>query len=248
NTKEAIDFFSEELRIFCQSLMDAFSVRITDDGLRKAIAFSNGKRQMLKNIYILKKDDLPIVSGEEVFSIILQSMMGGKGEQGLSEVLEEIRCRKKADKRPVRVMLIGTEIHDPGIFGAIEGKGEAIVVADTLCTGSRYIWEDVEEDGDPLRAIARHYLFGVNCPLKHPHDRAIAQVEEFIEQFNVEKAIFIWPEACDPMGWIVPFIKDTLDSRGIPSCWITIRGDGSNEDRLEVSREASKFLRGQLTW
>jgi len=243
DTAEALGFFIEELKGFQSSLEDTFGVKVTEEKLEAAIRLCNGDRALLRELYARKQEERPVISGTDVFSLILGNMIGAKGEQGLSQFLTDLSSREKPEQKPARVMVLSTELDDPGIFTAIENQG-AIVVADDLCTGSRYIWQDVELNRDPLEAIARRYLFGVNCTVKHPLEGGLSLVEELIETFSVEMAMFIWPQACDPMGWSVPTIKKMLEKKGISSCWVSVRGDGSEHDLSAAAKAAAEFLGG----
>jgi benzoyl-CoA reductase subunit C len=240
---EAIGFFVEELKSFMGSLEDAFGVKITEEKLEEAIKLCNEDRALLREIYAQKKDPKPVVSGEEVFSLILENMISAKGQQGLSTFLSDQKARARPSQKHARIMVLGTELDDPALFAAIESHG-ATVVADNLCTGSRYIWQDTEPVGDPLEAIAKRYLLGINCPIKHPMDRGLSLIEDMIVEYAVEKAIFIWPQGCDPMGWTVPFIKQMLEDRKIPSCWVQIRSDGSADDLSVVTKATAGLLGG----
>jgi hypothetical protein len=46
------------------------------------------------------------------------------------------------------------------------------------------------------------------------------------------------------MGWSVPFIKKMLEGRGIPSCWVTVRGDGSEDDFASVTKATAELIGG----
>jgi len=240
---EAMGFFVEELKAFKSSLEDAFGVKVTEDNLQAGIKLRNDERALLREIYLHKREAQPVVSGEEVFSLILGNMVGEKGEQEFSKFITLLKSREIPLEKRTRVMVLSTELDDPRVLAVIESQG-AIVVADDFCTASRYIWHDVDLLGDPLEAIAKRYLLGVNCPLKHPLDRSLTLVEEMIKEFGVEKAMFIWPQACDPMGWCVPFIKKMLNDREIPFCWVTLKGDGSDDDLFTVEKAAVELMGG----
>ncbi len=240
---EAIGFFVEELEAFRRSLENTFKVKITEEKLESAIKLCNEDRALLRAIYAHKRNPRPVVSGEEVFSLILDNMVSTKGGHGLSRFLANLKSREVPAQKRARVMVLSTELDDPRILAAIESQG-AVVVADNFCTGSRYIWQDVELVGDPLEAIARRYLHGINCPLKHPIDRDLSHVEEMIDEFGVEKAMFIWPQGCDPMGWTVPFIKKLLDKRAIPSCWVPVRSDGNPDDLSVLAKATAELIGG----
>jgi benzoyl-CoA reductase/2-hydroxyglutaryl-CoA dehydratase subunit BcrC/BadD/HgdB len=240
DTPEAAEFAVEELKAFVSSLESAFGVSITDDDLAASIHDGNEKRALLRRIYMLKSEPRPIVSGAEVFSLILESMTGGMGTEELCGVMDDLESREEPREDRTRVMVLGTDLDDPRIFAAIEDQG-AVVVADNLCTSGLHIWQDVEPEGDPLAAIAQRCLLGINCPLKHPLDLSLARVEEMVDRFRVEKAVFIWPQACDPMGWTVPFIRKMLEARGIEHCWVAVSGAGGEHDLSRV-KEAVRRL------
>lgn len=242
DTPEALGFLVEELKTFQKSLEETFGVKISNQDLKEGIRSCNEERALLRKLYMLKGGKRPVVSGEKVFSLILENMSGAIGSEGLSSLLAELGSEEGMPEHKAQVMVLGTDLDDPRIFGAIERQG-AVVVADNLCTGSRYIWQDVETQGDPLTAIAKRYLLGINCPLKHPLDLSLTVVLEMIDRFAVEKALFIWPHACDPMGWTVPALKKMLDQKGISHCWVQISGDAGDDD-LALVEEAAALLIG----
>jgi benzoyl-CoA reductase subunit C len=61
-------------------------------------------------------------------------------------------------------MVIDSEI-DAEFIRLIESRG-AQVVADDICTGSRYFWNDVVPAEDSLSAIAARYFDRPSCPLR----------------------------------------------------------------------------------
>ena len=60
-------------------------------------------------------------------------------------------------------MLVGSANNDVGLVRVMEGE-KAIVVADNLCFGSRFYTDQVDEDGDPVFALAKRYLSHNECP------------------------------------------------------------------------------------
>ena len=57
------------------------------------------------------------------------------------------------DKKMKRILLTGSVIDDTEFLKFLEEKGFQIV-ADDLCIGSRYFWNIIDEDKDPIKAIA----------------------------------------------------------------------------------------------
>jgi benzoyl-CoA reductase/2-hydroxyglutaryl-CoA dehydratase subunit BcrC/BadD/HgdB len=134
DTPEAAEFAVEELKAFVSSLESAFGVSITDDDLAASIHDGNQKRALLRRIYMLKSEPRPIVSGAEVFSLILESMTGGMGTEELSGLVADLESRENPREDRTRVMVLGTDLDDPRIFAAIEvgGHCQALPAGDQL--------------------------------------------------------------------------------------------------------------------
>lgn len=214
---QAQEFFVEELKNFSGSLESAFDARITKENLMASIKLHNRNRALLKEIYGLQMAEEPLVSGAEVFTAVMSSTVANKEEHNalLEGFLRELGEREDPAGAGPRLMLLGTELHDPEVVKAIEEAGARVVV-DELCTGTRLVWENVDENGDPLAAIARRYLTGVNCPIKRPAAGRMAHLGNMAEEFKVEGALVLHPRHCDPNEWDMPFILETLKQRDIP--------------------------------
>lgn len=214
---EAEALFVDELKSFSASLEKAFGAKITADSLRASIKLHNTSRALLKEIYSYKAAQDPVVSGSEVFAAIMSSTVTPKEEhnRSLEGFLKELKGRKKPAGAGPRVMLLGTEVHDPDVIKAIEEAGVR-VVADELCTGTRLIWENVREDQEPLAAIARRYLTGINCPVKRPADGRMAHIGKIVDEYKPQGALVLQPKHCDPNEWDIPFILQMFKEKNIP--------------------------------
>jgi benzoyl-CoA reductase subunit C len=245
STPQALDYYVEELKEFQRSLEKTFGRKITRRRLTAAIEMCNRSRALLREVYRFLQAPQPVLSGAEVFSLILSSMVYPKEEhnQLLSRALGGIKRRKQRVKQGRRVMVLGTDLHEPRLLQAIEEQG-AVVVADELCTGSRYIWEDVRLEGDPLEAIARRYLSGVNCPVKHPAEGRLSHIDRMLEEFRVERVLFLHPRHCDPVEWSEPLIKQRLSQRNIPWAAVEFAGISVEEDVRQVAKVAEELLGG----
>lgn len=244
NTSEAVKFYTEELKGFKKGLEGALGVKVTEESLVKAIELCNHSRSLLREIYQLKKSSPPVVSGAEVFSMVLSSTVYPKDEHNklLTRTLAGLK-RRKNRVGGKRLMVLGADLHYPGIIAAIEGQG-AVVVADELCTGSRYIWEDVKLGGDPWEAIARRYLGGINCPVKHPMEGRLSHIEKMLQEFAVEGVLLLDNDKCDPVEWAEPLIKQMLQKKNIPWSSVEIAGIAVKEDIPKVAEATRKLIGG----
>lgn len=221
DTLIAKEFFMQELKSFTSSLEKAFQVEITTNKISQGILLCNENRRLLRRLFELKKEDRSPVSGSDTFLAILSSTISSKKfhTEMVRECLSNIDGRAEGNSGKKRIMLMGTELHSDQIIAYIENNG-GFVAADELCTGTRYIWNDVDEEKEVFEALAERYLLGVNCPIKRPGTLRMNHIEKMLEEFKIDAVIHLHPKNCDPLSWEEPFIKKMLDQKGIPSLFL----------------------------
>jgi benzoyl-CoA reductase subunit C len=84
----------------------------------------------------------------------------------LREWIEDLEKEEiKSDQQP-RILISGSMLDNPDLIQEIEAWG-CRVVADDLCMGTRYFWDEVILEGDPMEALCRRYLGKVPCACIH---------------------------------------------------------------------------------
>jgi bzd-type benzoyl-CoA reductase N subunit len=217
-SETTLDYFNEEIQLFKEGLEGAFGVQITDEALWEAIRLYNRSRSLLTQLYELRKQDPPPILGSEVADVIRAGW--ALPRQQYNELLEELlvqverRDRSEFADRP-RMLLFGSELDDPKYYRAIEDEG-AIIVADLLCGGARYFWQDVKEDGDPLKAIAYRYLTRAPCNRMHPAEDRVGILQQTAQDFHVDGVIHQSIKFCDNYAGQFPIMKRGLEEIDIP--------------------------------
>ena len=221
NTEKAHDFFYDELVRFKESLEKTFGTPISDKSLRKAIKVYNENRTLLKKAYDLRRKDPPLISGVEALEIVLSSMLTPKDEHNklLNQLLREVSGRSDLPKSGVRLLVSGSVMDDAELLRIVEAVGGS-VVADDLCTGSRYFWDLVGSDAEPLRAITRRYLDKVPCPFMYPSEDRFKHVTDMAKRYDVEGAIIFVLKFCDTHMFDAPPLKEELESSGLPVLYL----------------------------
>ena len=115
-------------------------------------------------------------------------------------------------------MIIGSEVDDPEYIQVIEDQG-GLVVADSICFGSRTMWTDVDEnEKDPTQALARYYIQErPSCPrMNGDQPRRAEFVRQMIRDFDVEGVIGERLLFCD--FWCAEHYMNRLDFKedGVP--------------------------------
>jgi bzd-type benzoyl-CoA reductase N subunit len=165
--RDQIKWFTEEFQRLKDRIEKHFGAAITSEALRDAIRVTNETRSLQRELYELRKRDLPPVTGAEALAVMVAGTALPKVQYNelLRELLDELRERRIESSHRARLMVTGGILDDPEWVAAIESVG-GLVVTDGTCFGGRLMACDIDEDaGDPLEALARYYLVDrPSCP------------------------------------------------------------------------------------
>ncbi len=218
-TERAHMLYLDEVREMKKRVEEFAGVKITDDSLRDAISLFNRTRQLLKELYEMKKADNPPVTGAETLEIINAAfrMPKDKFNDLLERLLAEIKATGRQVTGSVRLMVNGSPINNPEFIKTIEDEG-AIVVVDELCMGTRYWWDQVDTTTycDPLEAISRRYLNNFPCARMVPCDERFKQVLELAREYRVEGVVSQIIRYCVPYAHDQPLLRERLEAIHIP--------------------------------
>jgi benzoyl-CoA reductase/2-hydroxyglutaryl-CoA dehydratase subunit BcrC/BadD/HgdB len=205
----AINWYTDELKLFAKALTEHFGVDLGTDALEKAIREHNAFNAILREIGKHRSGDNPVMTGTEYHRMVIAASASPK--KPLLPLLEKIRddLPRRATLEPyrARLLLAGGHLDDPGYIGIIESQG-GLVVADRLCTGSYPGLLPIPETGDPITVLAKHYLTKTSCPRmmesfteraedivtlarESRADGVVIQILKFCDTWGVEAAAFV---------------------------------------------------------
>lgn len=225
------DHLKAKLKQFQTSIEAHTGKQMDVDRLRAEIRLHNRQRELVGDLYRLKRHDPPLLSGSETIEIMiaLMCMPIEEGSQMLEAVIREVETRKDGPQpKSTRLMLWGSPLTETGLIEMIENT-DAHVVMDDICVGSRHFWPKVEITADPLDGIARRYLDGIKCPRTFRETTASFQADlearfgylsEYVEQWRVDGVILQSVRYCDTHGYEVPAIKSFFARMGIPTLYL----------------------------
>ncbi|MDP2660554.1 MAG: 2-hydroxyacyl-CoA dehydratase, partial [Dehalococcoidia bacterium] len=215
-------FYRGELEAFKTSLEEWIGKPITGADLERGIEIMNRNRQLMRQVYEYRKQPDPPVTGLEAMQMVVSSQMVDKEEhnRALEEFLAELPGRKLNRNVGTRLMLVGSEDDDTEFLKMVESVG-ATVVVDDHCTGTRYFWDDVVPNPDPLYAIAVRYVDRTPCPTKDwPERRRFPRILQLAKEYDARGAILIQQKFCDPHEADMPPLTAFLKENGIPTLFL----------------------------
>lgn len=245
----SIEFMKEILRLLVGSLEKLTGKKITDDAIAQAVKAHNENRQLMRDLYALRKADSPMISGVEMMKVLVAAMSLPVDESSamIKSVTEEVKQRQTPTGRKApRIMLIGDQIDDAAIIDAIEGTGARLVM-DDLSIGSKMYWNDVNLTPDPVQGIAERYLRKLKIPTTFVSDGDTYQenlearfghMKQYIKEFKVDGAILFIYKYCDPYGFDVPAMKSFIEAGGTPVLYLEDEYSTSTLARVKTRIEA----------
>jgi benzoyl-CoA reductase/2-hydroxyglutaryl-CoA dehydratase subunit BcrC/BadD/HgdB len=235
-----LKWYREEISNFKENLAHKFGVRCSDQDLREAIKLYNESRRLMEELYDLRKTEEVPISGAEVTKILLSAgiMPREKFNELLKEALDEIRRKPAITDYQARVMVGGSALDNPQLIEIIEGLG-GMVVTDSLCFGSRHFLNRVEEDGDPLEAIAKRYYFHNPCPrMMGEFNNRLQFTKELAKEANVDGIILQKIVFCDNHAVESTMLAEELEPLNIPVMVLEREHMISDVGRLKTRIEA----------
>jgi len=197
---------------------------IEEEALAASIRLYERHRAKMKLLYTLRRTHPSILSGREMFSVVMSSFLMRK-EDHLREIETLANVLKAetpvSDARP-NVLVAGSVCQVAGFIGAIEEAG-ALVADDDLCMGSRSYVLPPAPEGDPMDILTQLYMGRAPCPAFHKpgYDPA----ENLLDRVKYGKAdgvVFLLTKFCDPFGFDYPHIHKRLEEAGVPSVMIEV--------------------------
>jgi benzoyl-CoA reductase subunit C len=225
SSERAVKFLAAEYADLKNELERWTGRKISEDDLSRGIKIMNESRSAMRQLYETRKASNPPLSGLEAMYIAASEQMIDKAEHArlVREVLaNELPQRDPGLSGKTRLMLLGSEDDDSAFVKMVEACG-AVVVVDDHCTGSRYFWNNVEDGGEPLTAIARRYVTRPACPTKDwPARSRLAHVLNLAKDWNCAGAVILQQKFCDPHELDIPEQRRNLEANGIKTLFLEL--------------------------
>jgi len=220
NSSFALDYLEGEYRAVLEEIEEIAGRRVSEDDLRRSMAVFNLNRQLLAELYAIKRDEPWLIAADEAYALVAIGGLIQRDEHNelLERLLPQIRVREAHAQDKMRVVFEGGCCEQPPL-DLLQAISEfCYVVDDDLLIGLRWITEDVPLDGPPLRNLADAYLNSssyspVQHDLRKPKEEMLL---ERIRASDAEAAIISAAKMCEPgLDEQVAYSQE-LEKTGIP--------------------------------
>jgi benzoyl-CoA reductase subunit C len=208
----AVPYLTEELKAFKKAIEEWTGKKITEEDIKRGIEIMNKNRQLMQQVYELRKNSNPPLTGLEAMYMVVSSQMVDKREhnKALEELLQKLPSRTLKEPGE-RLMILGSEDDDTEFVAMVEDLGARFVI-DDHCTGTRYFNTLVNTNGDLLTSIAERYVKRTPCPSKDwPQRTRLDSITQLAKEYDVQGAIIMQMKFCDPHELDTVIVKETLE-------------------------------------
>jgi len=215
----SLKYYEEDLRLYQQAIENHFDLTISEAELWNQIQMEDRVREKLKTIYEMRERAEPAFTGAETLSLFLMATAAPAAvrEKLLDQAIAERKDHKIRGYK-ARLLLGGSATDEVDFIQGIESMG-GLVVADTLCYGSRAFWPRLNpaKAGDPLQVLAKTYLEELLCPrMFQDFTRRRDYVLAAVARAKADGVILVHNKFCDVHGVDNVAFRLALEKKGIP--------------------------------
>jgi benzoyl-CoA reductase/2-hydroxyglutaryl-CoA dehydratase subunit BcrC/BadD/HgdB len=238
--EEAVQLYLSDLH----DLRDRLSLyrwhRFSDADIAKSIAVYNRGRELMQQLYELRKRDRPPVTGAEALEVNKAAvrMPRERFNELVEQLLAEIQSTGREIKKARRLMVIGSDLHNAHQMAALEALN-ALVVVDEMDIGIRRAWGQVDTKLPPMEALARYYVLGRPVD-KHNwvSDGRLEFIGDLAEQYKVDGIVSQDVRFCTYNGWDKFDLKKQMQECGIPLLQIDLEYGHPAGAQMKIRVEA----------
>ncbi len=248
NSSHSAIYLRDEYDRLRRTIEEVAGKTITDDDLRNSIAVFNENRDLLRQLYAIKRETPWLVSADEAYCLVAMGGLIPREEHNdmLRTIMPQFKDRAKKQQDRIRVVFEGGFCEQPPLDMIRMLGRSCYVVDDDLLIGMRWILDDVASTGDPLVNLATAYLEQSSySPVQHDLRKLKEEMLlKRIEESNAEAAIVCAAKMCEPGLEEQVAYTNALDEKKIPYFLSEFEENMTSFEHLELQVET--FLENLL--
>lgn len=214
-------FFYREVHFFKERVEAFIGAAISDAAVRNARDLYNENRALITDLYGLRRQDPPLITGAELLEVLIAGtgLPAAEFHELLTEVKTEAGSRRIDDaKRAARLLFYGCINDDVGLVRLVEECGARVVMDDT-CIGVRGMLGQVPREDDPIRGFVTYYFTNFQCPRTF-RGVDLSRFDYLVtaaREFDVDGVVLYMLSFCDPHKFDVVDVQRYLAENDLPS-------------------------------
>jgi benzoyl-CoA reductase/2-hydroxyglutaryl-CoA dehydratase subunit BcrC/BadD/HgdB len=240
-----------ELDRLARKLEEVSGRALTFETLQQATREVNDKRRALQRVNAARAASPAPISGKDALLAVQVAFYDDvpRYTQMVNQIADELEARVAGGRGVApadapRVLVTGSPMSIPNwkVHDLVEKAG-GVVVAEELCTGSRYYERLVAETAttveDLLDDIAEKYL-DINCACFTPNPGRIEDVLRLAEEYKADGILHYALQFCAPYQIEVTTVERAAREAGVPL--LRVDTDYSMEDVGQLGTRVEAFL------
>ena len=243
--EKALPIWYAEIGAYKKALEKHLEISITDESIHTAIVLLNQERMARKALMDLSRKNPAPISGMNLIEIMFKIGFLADRRKGIALMRMVVRDisqhpEKQSIKKGPRLLLTGVPVGlgSHKVVQIAEQAG-AQVVAFENCSGYKQAFL-VEEQGDPLMALAKQYL-ATPCSVMSPNNGRLDLLNEMISGFAIDGMIDLTWQACHTYNvesyLVQKFVQEKFD---LP--YLHLESDYSEADTEQLRVRIEAFL------
>ena len=244
----ALEFWKQEVISVKEDLEQFYGIEITDDKLRSAIRLRNRERKAVLDFFEVARLKPSPITGYEISTVISSNEFSPDLEEKIAFLekrtaeLKDLYEREYKGK-PSRPRILITGCPTTGVMDKIIRRIEELgadVVGFENCCGPREKKDPIDEEKDPITAIAEKYL-RVNCSVMSPNPGRLEALDVQIDEYQVDGVVEVLLQACHTFAIESDAVKTFVTKeKHIP--YIAINTDYSPSDQAQINTRLGAFI------
>jgi benzoyl-CoA reductase subunit C len=243
---QAKPFLLEELKRFKTSMEKFMECEISEQALQNSIDIYNKSKELMTDLYDLKRERPEIMTVKEMMTVNVASMLMPKEEHStllkiLISALDERTPPVDNAEGRIRLVISGSLCEaPPDEFLDLTEELGGIVVDDDLYTGSRYFCTKTPLSRNPIEGLADAYLHMVSpCPTRiYPKLELGQHLVNLVKKANAKGLIIVMVKFCEAHDYTYPHMRRHLDPAGVPYLMIKTEHGTTSVEQLKTRLQA----------
>jgi benzoyl-CoA reductase subunit C len=149
----------------------------------------------------------------------------------------------------LRFIVAGVVWEPPAVMTILDELGIS-VVGDDLCTGTRYIEEDVSIEGDPIEALVkRHFNKGPFSPIHDRSHRIADNLLTLLRKHRADGILYLHLKFFESQDYDLPDLKGTMKREEVPMYVLDTEYQTTHLAQMKTRVQAfAESLRGGRLW